>query len=330
MVKKKKIYIILIIVFLLIIAFVLYLLINQAIMKKRAKDSLRYVLPHVSNSVQMMYAYDSIVYCAENSGIHITDEVKNELQECRNYMYKCFEKYGYGEVPSDLLAEIVFSYELNGLKGDKLKKEIQKRIDDSTGLLREYGVASYLTEEIAVSNNQWILEVIRKIDNSYFDIRPIENKLTEWFNATINENTTDFTEYNTIAFYFWKKYGDIDRLNSTIVLDEIKKYTEEEYSKISEYKSILSDVVLMDTCSIYNEMLSAEYPFKEYSQRLYDGIDSYEELGYDQSAMSLFYVNVGLKAHYDAMGTIYSEYIEENINEILLEHILKWKDEYFG
>ena len=330
MVKKKKVHIILIIVFLLILAFVLYLLINQAIMKKRAKDRLRYVLPHVSNSVQMMYAYDSIVYCAENSGIHITDEVKKELQECRNYMYKCFEKYGYWEVSTSLLPEIVFSYELNGLTGDKLKKEIQKRIDDSTGLLGEYEGGVQLTEELAISNNRWALEVIRKIDNSYFDIRPIENRLTEWFNTTINDNITDLTRYNSVAIYFWEKYGDIDRLNSTVVLDGIREYIEEESGNISKYKSTLNDVSWIDDNIIYNDMLSAEYPFKEYSQRLYDEIDSYEELGYDQSEMSLFYINIGLKAHYDAMGTIYSEYINENINEILLEHILKWKDEYFS
>ncbi len=323
---KKRTKIIISVIIGILIVFVAANIVLYNCLKNKSITS---VMPKHTEYVQIMYGYAKCMEMAELSDMPVDAELKEEIKQSAQYIYKAFEDTSYDVAMTTELVKLAYIYTYFEFDMKKLEKQLEKYFIEEENL---FNGVEYLGEDSKtswyISDNVNILMDLGMSNRSILEEFNVQEGMINWFNSNIEndyKNDNDMTDYYTYMGLLYN--NDMSReLNISILEEELNKQIEEIYSSKDEFTANIFDVSDL-TDVLINTYYLGEHDVEllEEVNELYGSISTREDFGYDiDDKYGVMIMSYYLRGYYEAFGTINNDYLEENLDEMIKEHYDKY------
>ena len=313
------------------LAIILIAGITTYLIKKKVDNikSIIDVLPEHTAYVQMLSGYVKCMELAEMSNISIDETTKKDIYDFAYSLNEVFEEIGYGDVSTTELTHLAYIYSYYKFDCGALKEELEGHYIPEEKLFNSYWYTGEdsKTPGYVFASIELLLNLNTTGKNVLADFE-LDNGLIEWFNQNlpnISENEEDMSDYYTILTLFYNT--DIaGELKCEPLKNRTLTYLKEISEAMDTYKPTVFDVAYLEEGVIYSSYYT-EYNeiFSDKAVALYNDISSFEGFGYDISdKYSVLIMSYCLRDHYTVCETIYNDFLNVNLNEMLYNHFEKY------
>lgn len=94
---------------------------------------------------------------------------------------------------------------------------------------------------------------------------------------------------------------------------------------MDSYEANIWNVGALDDAAFEGDVFGYDRDFLTASRQMYEKLDSREAFGYDENdAFGLLVISGFLRMHFLSTGSIYNDFLEENLNAMLHEHFERY------
>ncbi len=332
--KAKKI------VFFVVLAIVAIAGIATFMLKKmiaeRWNSHISEVLPGHTDYVQWLSGYVRCIYFAEESGMEIDESVKDEISDFAHTMHVKLEKATYESVSDRELMLLLYIYSYYDLDYSKIKDVLEgyyipeeKLFNGNWYTGEDSIIPGYVSSNIEIYRNLRRVgaDVLEEFEQEGYEL---EEGLVEWFNAGLPEANTD-AEASDLSDYYCMLHSAYDsdlfhELNCEPMRDMLSSDIDEIRGKMDAYTATVLDISTLEQGIVYSAYISQNSDeFVEKANLLHRQIASFEGFGYDiGDDFSLNIMSYYLKDHYAVCGSVYNDFLNENLSTMIHEHFEKY------
>ena len=293
-------------------------------------ETIMEVFPKHVMCVQDLYGYVKTIELAEKSNIYIDEDVKDEIYDFAKEIYELFEDTGYDATIYNLeTAQLAFIYSYYGFDCDNIKEALRAFYIPE---YKRFNSTFYPKEEYKTSDNEYdTMDMLRTMgETGYYLVSDwgIEESLIEWFNATIYANYNDekkLMDYYDLMWLLSSRPELSSKLNVEMLEESLISKIEEKVGMMDKLLPTIFDVSDIEMCQLYSSTyVQYDADFLKETNDLYSRINSYDGFGYDiDDEICIFIMAAYLRDHYLVCGTIYNDFLNDNLSYMLHEHFEK-------
>lgn len=331
MVKKqnKKLKKIVIIILLLILCTVGALFISRKVIENIVENDKTRSFGDCRRYVQLVCGYVQCVDYAEKSNMQIDEALLKDIEQSVKDMYYVLDTQDGTYTSADLynLAQLAYIYSYYGLDCTKIKASIDKYYMEDEKM---YNTMRYDGEqsktESALGSNYMSDMLLSGVDDNFFTSCNMNEILKKWFNENVeniiatNQDTSDL--YTILYDFYIHKYA-LDELNYEYMSENVKRYIDDTAKDIANLGTNLPDVNLIDDLIYVSDIFQykTEEDYAALSKKEFSKINSREDFEFDiESEKGIVIFGAMLKIHYETVGSIYNDFLNANLSDMLSEH----------
>ncbi len=327
--KKAKVIVLFVVLAIIMIAGIIPCIMKYRYEEERKRD-IDVMLPGYNEDLQMLSGYLRCMYYAEQSGIKIDAALKTDIEEFAESIRDIIEEANVeGDLNLILLQHLAYIYEYYDFDYSKVKAELDKCYISEEKLFngRVYSEENPKSREYEGSSldlYRTLCEVGLEILEGY----ELEKGLVNWFNTTLPQVKTeegDLSNYYSVIYTAYDTEWS-EELEYEHMKDRMEYELDLIRAEMGKYEASIYDVALLEEGIVYSSYLSQDGKvFLENANALYNDISTFEGFGYDiEDCYCMMIVSYYLQDHYVACGTVYNDFLDENINTMLREHFDKY------
>lgn len=331
--QNKKIKKIVVIILLIILCTVGALFVSRKVIENIIENDKTWSFNTCRQYVQLLCGYVQCMDYAEKSNMQIDEEISNDIEQSVRDMYYVLDTQDGTYTGADLynMAQLAYIYSYYGLDCTKIKDNIDKCYmeDEKMYNSMKYDGEQSKTES-ALNNNYMSDMLLSGVEDNFFTRHNMNEILKKWFNENVeniidtNQNTSDLY---TILYDFYIHGYPLDELNYEYMVKDAQKYIEDTIKDIDSFDANLPDVGLIDELAYTADVF--KYKTKEnyfaLSKEKFSEICSREDFGFDMDSDNCIVIfGAVLKIHYETIGSIYNDFLNENLSNMLNEHYEKY------
>ena len=283
--------------------------------------------------VQLVCGYVQCMDYAEKSNMQIDETLSKNIEQSVKDMYYVLDTQDGTYTSADLynLAQLAYIYSYYGLDCTKIKASIDKYYMEDEKM---YNTMRYDGEqsktESALGSNYMSDMLLSGVDDNFFTRCNMNEILKKWFNENVeniiaaNQDTSDL--YTILYDFYIHKYA-LDELNYEYMSGNAKRYIDNTAKEIDNLGTNLSDVNLIDDLVYISDVFKyrTEEDYAALSKEEFSKISSHENFGFDiESDNCIVLFGDMLKKHYETVGSIYNDFLNANLSDMLSEHYARY------
>ena len=327
--QNKKLKKIVIIISLLILCTVGALFISRKVIENIIENDKTRSFGDCRQYVQLICGYVQCMDYAEKSNMQIDEALSKNIEQSVKDMYYVLDTQDGTYTSADLynLAQLAYIYSYYGLDCTKIKASIDKYYMEDEKM---YNTMRYDGEqsktESALGSNYMSDMLLSGVDDNFFTSCNMNEILKKWFNENVeniiaaNKDTSDLY---TILYDFYIHGYTLDELHYEYMSKIAKKYIEDTIKEIDSYNANLADVGFIDELAYITEIFGykTEKDYFALSKEEFSKISSHEDFEFDiESEKCIVIFGAMLKSHYETVGSIYNDFLNANLSDMLSEH----------
>ena len=283
--------------------------------------------------VQLVCGYVQCMDYAEKSNMQIDEALSKNIEQSVKDMYYVLDTQDGTYTSADLynLAQLAYIYSYYGLDCTKIKASIDKYYmeDEKMYNTMRYGGERSRTES-ALGSNYMSDMLLSGVGDNFFTSCNMNEILKKWFNENVeniiatNKDTSDL--YTILYDFYIHKYA-LDELNYEYMSGNAKRYIDNTAKEIDNLGTNLSDVNLIDDLVYISDVFKyrTEEDYAALSKEEFSKISSHENFGFDiESDNCIVLFGDMLKKHYETVGSIYNDFLNANLSDMLSEHYARY------
>jgi hypothetical protein len=271
----------------------------------------------------MLNGYVRCIDLAEKSGISIEQSTKQEIYKFALLIREKFESNGYNGVDLNELGQLLYIYSYYDFDSEALINTLDDYYIDDEQLFNPY---SYNDENPKINayidcSIEFMQTLMFSSDDRITEFH-LDEGLVDWFNNNIeNYDGDDWSNFYTILFLYYNDNEIKEKLNYTVMSDMVTAYMDEIASNVDSLQPNLSDVANLEEYVAYSNYFEMPVNYYEKGNELYSQISSYVELEYNlEDKYSVMIMSFFLRDHYAIYGSIYNDFLNSALNDIIDEH----------
>ena len=328
--KIKKIAIILVAVGLCVVA---GLCISKKIIENEKSKDKSWAFNSCRQYVQLLCGYVQCMDYAEKSNMSVDESVAKEIKEFVYDMYDILDVQDgtYSTADINNLVQLAYIYSYYGLDCTKIKNCIDKcYMEDEKMYNSMYYDGEQSKTKSALYYNYMIDMILAGVDDNFFTKCSMKEILEKWFNENVEniiDTNQDSSDLYAILYDFYIHRYPMNNLKYEYMRNNSEKYIDNTYKNIESMEAKLADVGLIDDIAYLSDIFkyNTQYDFFTMSKEKFAQISSREAFVYDiDSDNCIVIVGAMLKIHYETTGSIYNEFLKENLSDMIGEHYEKY------
>ncbi len=326
---KKKIIIAIAVLALLTLCIIGGLFISKKLVKDEIDKDKTNSFSNCRQYVQLICGYVQCMDYAEKSNMQIDEALSKDIEQSVKDMYYVLDTQDGTYTYADLynLTQLAYIYSYYGLDCTKIKTSIdQCYMEDE----KMYNIMRYDGEqsktESALGSNYMSDMLVSDVDDNFFTSCNMNEILKKWFNENVeniidtNQDTSDL--YTILYDFYIHKYA-LDELNYEYMSENAKRYIDNTAKDIANLGTNLSDVNLIDDLVYVSDVFKykTEEDYAALSKEEFSKINSRRDFEFDiENDNCIIILGTMLKSHYEAVGSIYNDFLNANLSDMLSEH----------
>lgn len=283
--------------------------------------------------VQLVCGYVQCMDYAEKSNMQIDEALSKDIEQSVKDMYYVLDTQDGTYTSAELynLTQLAYIYSYYGLDCTKIKASIDKcYIEDKKMYNDMYYDGKQSETDTDISVNYMADMLVSGVDDNFFTSCNMNEILKKWFNENVeniiaeNQDTSDL--YTILYDFYTHKYA-LDELNYEYMSGNAKRYIDNIAKDIANLETNLSDVNLIDDLVYISDVFKyrTEEDYAALSKEKFSKINSREDFEFDiESDNCIVLFGAMLKSHYETVGSIYNDFLKENLSDMLSEHYEKY------
>lgn len=279
--------------------------------------------------VQLIYGYVQCMDYAEKSNMQIDEALSKDIEQSVKDMYYLLDTQDGTYTSADLynLAQLAYIYSYYGLDCTKIKASIDKYYMEDEKM---YNTMRYDGEqsktESALGSNYMSDMLLSGVDDNFFTSCNMNEILKKWFNENVEniiDTNQDASDLYTILYDFYIHKYALDELNYEYMSENAKRYIDDTAKDIANFGTNLPDVGLIDDLIYVSDIFQykTEEDYAALSKEEFRKINSREDFEFDiESEKGIVIFGAMLKIHYETVGSIYNDFLNANLSDMLSEH----------
>ena len=331
--QNKKIKKIVIIISMIILCTMGVLFISRKVIENIVENDKTHSFGDCRRYVQLVCGYVQCMDYAEKSNMQIDEALSKNIEQSVKDMYYVLDTQDGTYTSADLynLAQLAYIYSYYGLDCTKIKASIDKYYmeDEKMYNTMRYGGERSRTES-ALGSNYMSDMLLSGVGDNFFTSCNMNEILKKWFNENVeniiatNKDTSDL--YTILYDFYIHKYA-LDELNYEYMSGNAKRYIDNTAKEIDNLGTNLSDVNLIDDLVYISDVFKyrTEEDYAALSKEEFSKISSHENFGFDiESDNCIVLFGDMLKKHYETVGSIYNDFLNANLSDMLSEHYARY------
>lgn len=327
--QNKKLKKIVIIISLLILCTVGALFISRKVIENIVENDKTRSFGDCRRYVQLICGYVQCMDYAEKSNMQIDEALSKDIEQSVKDMYYVLDTQDGTYTSADLynLAQLAYIYSYYGLDCTKIKASIDKYYMEDEKM---YNTMRYDGEqsktESALGSNYMSDMLLSGVDDNFFTSCNMNEILKKWFNENVENiiaTNKDTSDLYTILYDFYIHGYPLDELHYEYMSEIAKKYIEDTIKEIDSYNANLADVGFIDELAYITKIFGykTEKDYFALSKEEFSKINSREDFEFDiESEKCIVIFGAMLKSHYETVGSIYNDFLNANLSDMLSEH----------
>ena len=279
--------------------------------------------------VQLVCGYVQCMDYAEKSNMQIDEALSKDIEQSVKDMYYVLDTqdgtYTFAELYN--LTQLVYIYSYYGLDCTKIKASIDKCYMEDKKMYNDmYYDGKQSETDIDISVNYMADMLVSGVDDNFFTSCNMNEILKKWFNENVENiiaTNKDTSDLYTILYDFYIHGYPLDELHYEYMSEIAKKYIEDTIKEIDSYNANLADVGFIDELAYITKIFGykTEKDYFALSKEKFSKINSREDFEFDiESEKCIVIFGAMLKSHYETVGSIYNDFLNANLSDMLSEH----------
>ena len=279
--------------------------------------------------VQLVCGYVQCMDYAEKSNMQIDEALSKDIEQSVKDMYYVLDTqdgtYTFAELYN--LTQLAYIYSYYGLDCTKIKASIDKCYMEDKKMYNDmYYDGKQSETDIDISVNYMADMLVSGVDDNFFTSCNMNEILKKWFNENVENiiaTNKDTSDLYTILYDFYIHGYPLDELHYEYMSEIAKKYIEDTIKEIDSYNANLADVGFIDELAYITKIFGykTEKDYFALSKEKFSKINSREDFEFDiESDNCIVLFGAMLKSHYETVGSIYNDFLNANLSDMLSEH----------
>ena len=279
--------------------------------------------------VQLVCGYVQCMDYAEKSNMQIDEALSKDIEQSVKDMYYVLDTqdgtYTFAELYN--LTQLAYIYSYYGLDCTKIKASIDKCYMEDKKMYNDmYYDGKQSETDIDISVNYMADMLVSGVDDNFFTSCNMNEILKKWFNENVENiiaTNKDTSDLYTILYDFYIHGYPLDELHYEYMSEIAKKYIEDTIKEIDSYNANLADVGFIDELAYITKICGykTEKDYFALSKEKFSKINSREDFEFDiESDNCIVLFGAMLKSHYETVGSIYNDFLNANLSDMLSEH----------
>lgn len=308
---------------------VLHFVMRYHIQKQADQPTVSSVLPGHTAYMQMAYGAVHCMELAEKSGIEIDPAVREELRDFVVSLRECYEEGDYIDTDCSELIKVGYLYSYFDLDCTRLQEALDEFYVKKERLFAEVELPDPVKElEMSVSSSADFLKILFDTGSELMADYEVWQGLETWFNETVAEETSkadgELTSFYDILYLAYIS-GSVEKLSFSYLWEDTLPFLEEVDREMDSYEASLWNVGLLDDAAFETGVFGYDRDFLAASRQMYEKLDSREAFGYDENEeFTLLIMSYSLREHFWVTGSIYNDFLAEDLSAMLHEHFERY------
>ncbi|MDO4318263.1 MAG: hypothetical protein Q4C48_08675 [Lachnospiraceae bacterium] len=287
------------------------------------------VLPGHTDYMQMAYGYVHCMELAEKSGIAIDPAVREEVRDFVVALRECYEEGRYDGVSCSEIIKVGYLYSYFDLDCTGLQKALDEFYIKKERLFAEDSADDPSQMEADVSGSADFLKILFDTGSELLEDYKVRQGLETWFNENIAEEIgkkdAKLGMFHDILYIFYTDGGSVETLSYSYLREDALSFLQEVDREMDSYETSIWNVGILDDAVFEADIFDYDRDFLTASRQMYEKLDSREAFGYDvNEGFGLLVISYFLREHFSVTGSIYNDFLAENLNGMLHEHFERY------
>lgn len=283
------------------------------------------VLPGHMDYMQIAYGAVHCMELAEKSGIEIDPAVREELRDFVVSLRECYEEGDYIDTDCSELIKVGYLYSYFDLDCTRLQEALDEFYVKKERLFADVELPDPVKElEVNVSSSADFLKILFDTGSELLADYEVWQGLETWFNKNVVEETSkadgDLAPFYDILYLAYIN-GSVETLPYSYLRESALPFLEEVDREMDSYEASIWNVGSLDNAAFEAGALGYDRDYLTASRQMYEKLDSREAFGYDENAeFTMLIMSYFLRFHYLVTGSIYNDFLAEDLNAMLHEY----------